>query len=157
MDRGVIQQVGTPMELFDSPSGRFVAEFIGTINLLPGNILKGSGDSVRMASAAGDFDMPRVEGMPGASDEMREVTLAFRPHSVEIAAAAHDTSRDAVRVWLPGRVEEREFLGEFIRYRAKAGGAALVIDAPHRAGDPGFRAGDLVALGLDPAQLRVLQ
>jgi iron(III) transport system ATP-binding protein len=148
MDRGVIQQVGTPMELFDSPASRFVAEFIGTINLLPATILKGIGASVRVNTAAGDFDMPLIEDMPGHG----EVTLAFRPHSAEIAPAARDSSR----VWLPGRVEEREFLGEFVRYRVTAGGAALIIDSPHRAGDPGFVAGGLVALGLDPAQLRVL-
>ena len=34
LDHGVVQQVGTPLELFDAPSNRFVAEFVGTVNFL---------------------------------------------------------------------------------------------------------------------------
>ncbi|MEP7155344.1 MAG: ABC transporter ATP-binding protein, partial [Betaproteobacteria bacterium] len=35
MDQGVIQQIGTPMELYDQPANRFVANFVGTVNLFP--------------------------------------------------------------------------------------------------------------------------
>jgi iron(III) transport system ATP-binding protein len=34
MDQGVVQQVGTPLELFDAPANRFVAEFVGTVNIV---------------------------------------------------------------------------------------------------------------------------
>ncbi len=126
MDRGVIQQVGTPMELFDAPASRFVAEFIGTINLLDGALLGQSGS-----------------------------TLAFRPHAVAITAPG-DTAGDNRRTWLPGRVIEREFLGQSVRYRAAVAGTELIADVAHRAGDPGHQAGASVAVGIDPAQVRPL-
>ena len=52
---------------------------------------------------------------------------------------------------------EREFLGEFVRYRARSGGAELIADTAHRAGHSPFNVGDDVRLGLDPAEFRVLQ
>ena len=64
---------------------------------------------------------------------------------------------DASRVWLPGRVTEREFLGEFVRYRARSGSAEFIADAAHRAGNHPFDVGDEVRLGLDPAEMRLLQ
>ena len=51
MDEGVIQQVGTPVELFDRPVNRFVAEFVGTINLLPGQAAEVRGEAVQFVSS----------------------------------------------------------------------------------------------------------
>jgi iron(III) transport system ATP-binding protein len=147
MDRGVIQQVGAPMDLFDAPASRFVAEFIGSINLLRGCIVKGSGDSLRFAASGGDFSVPVAQGAPGPG----EVTLAFRPHSLELSQQAGDPAR----AWFAAQIGEREFLGEFIRYRVQAGGTELLADIPHRKGDPGFPNGAHVMAGIDPAQLRV--
>ena len=149
MDRGVIQQVGTPMELFDAPANRFVAEFIGSINLIRGSVQKGMGEFARFASPTVDFSLPALEGIPSHG----EVTLAFRPHAIQLAAA--DGANDPSRVWIAAQIREREFLGEFIRYRMVAAGNEMLADVPHRIGDPGFANDAMVFAGIDPAQMRI--
>jgi len=80
------------------------------------------------------------------------VNLAFRPHTVGLAATpgAHD------RRWIEGDVAEREFLGEFIRYRVRAADVELIVDQQHTLGDTGFAPGASVSIGIDPGQLRLL-
>ena len=149
MDRGVIQQVGDPMELFDAPSSRFVAEFIGSINLVRGSLQERDGASALFSSGAGVFSLPLPEGAPSRG----EITLAFRPHALELALPQQ--SGDPARAWIPAQIGEREFLGEFIRYRMRAGNAELLADVPHRKGEPGFPNGANVMAGIDPTQVRV--
>jgi iron(III) transport system ATP-binding protein len=125
----VIQQVGTAMEIFDDPANRFVANFVGSINLLPGH------------SALG-----RELRFPGEAD------VVIRPHTLALAPAPGDPGR----IWLPGTVAEREFLGAFIRYTVKVGEQQLVVEEPHRVGRESHRPGDAVHVGIDPAQVRLL-
>ena len=150
MHQGVIQQVGTPMDLFDRPANRFVAEFVGTINVVSGTLQKSIGETVQFVSPqAGSFALPRTEAMPGHG----AVTLAFRPHSLTLA----ETAGDGARIWLDAAVAAREFLGEFVRYRVRVGGAELIADQMHFAGSPVYASGRRVQLGLDPAQIRIFR
>jgi iron(III) transport system ATP-binding protein len=143
LDAGVIQQVGAPTELYDRPVNRFIANFIGTINLLPGSV-----------DAAGRFTSPQLGShafpvaAPGGPAE-----LAIRPHALTVID--HHAAPAAGRAWLAGTVTEREFLGEFMRYRVDAAGAVLVADVPHFGGH-GFAPGAVVRLGIDPATVTVL-
>jgi iron(III) transport system ATP-binding protein len=151
MDRGVIQQIGTPMELFDSPASRFVAEFIGSINLLRGALSTKAGGGITFTCDAGQFTLPDAAAheLPGDSD----VTLAFRPHSVILAAPG--AARNESRIWLEARITEREFLGEFMRYHSQSGSSEFAVDIPHQRGDALYAAGDTVMLGIDPSQIRI--
>ena len=53
LDDGVIQQVGTPQELYDKPSNLFVANFLGTANILEGYV-ETNGDQARFVTKTGD-------------------------------------------------------------------------------------------------------
>jgi iron(III) transport system ATP-binding protein len=57
---------------------------------------------------------------------------------------------------LQGRVESREFLGEFIRYTVKSGDADIVADQAHYTGARSFAPGEAVQLAIQPQQVRVL-
>jgi iron(III) transport system ATP-binding protein len=150
MDQGVIQQVGTPEALFDRPVNRFVAEFVGTINLIPGRLQKTIGDTVRFVSpAVGELSLPLADGMPGHG----EASIAFRPHGIVLS----ERETDAARLWLSGAVTEREFLGEFVRYHVCVGGTDLIADQPHYLGVPHFGRDARVCLGIDPAQIQLLR
>ena len=64
LDAGVIQQIGTPVELYDRPANRFVAEFVGTVNFM---------------------------ALPASlSPNGRDAEVAFRPHAVTFEAAGAD-------------------------------------------------------------------
>jgi len=87
MKDGVVNQVGTPNEIYERPSNRFVAGFIGSppMNFLPGRI-EGGGDSAQVVTAAFAVPLPahlaRVAGGP------RDVVLGMRPEHMTFAPEA---------------------------------------------------------------------
>jgi iron(III) transport system ATP-binding protein len=149
LDQGVIQQVGTPVELYDAPANRFIATFVGTINLLRGTLADSGGRSVFRSDAIGELPLNRPgTAAPGAME------IAIRPHALQLAARGAST--DAGRTWIDGTVNAREFLGEFVRYSVKTGAAELVVDQPHYMGEAGFTPGAAVRVGINPAQVKLL-
>lgn len=83
MNKGCLQQVGTPQEIYGHPANVFVAGFFGSppMNFLRGRIdLSKPGPS--LATKAGRIGLPKSLGMPRESIEGREVILGARPESV---------------------------------------------------------------------------
>jgi len=152
LDKGVLQQVGRAAELFDFPANRFVASFVGTANLVTGEVTQRNADTVNFdASGVGRFVVPKAAG---TVQHLGRATLAFRPHSVDIRP--RDAQEEAVRQWLDGQVVSSEFLGETSRYRVRVGEALIVANQPHYAGRALFQPGEGVRLGIDSSQLRLL-
>ena len=148
LDRGVIQQIGTPMDLFDRPRNSFIANFVGTINLLPGKAEKTTGGVM--------FDSPIIGkvGLPTDSPIAGNAEIAFRPHTLSLVT--HDGPRAEGKIWIKGRIAHREFLGEFIRYRIDVQGTDIVADQSHFGGNVEFVPGGEVSVGIEPAQVRLL-
>jgi len=140
LDGGVLQQVGSPRVLFDAPVNRFVAEFVGNTNLLAGR----RQGPVFVADGLGQLPAPAGDG----------TTICVRPHAIAVIPPAEP--RSSARCWFEGQVERVEFLGEFTRYGVRSGQVALVADAPHFSSAPMFAPGESVALGIDPAELKLL-
>jgi spermidine/putrescine transport system ATP-binding protein len=115
MHAGRVEQLGTPEELYERPASRFVADFIGTTNLLEGMV---DGDRVRLPSGA--LVPARVEGIAQGT----AVEIGVRPESVTLLPpAAEDV--------LSGRVEQAAYLGSSVSYLVRtAGGATLTVLAP---------------------------
>jgi iron(III) transport system ATP-binding protein len=149
LDQGVIQQVGTPVELYDTPANRFIATFVGTINLLTGTLETADGSTVFRSDALGAIALAGGAAVAGPME------VAIRPHAMQLAMPS--ASLDRARTWLDGSVSEREFLGEFVRYSVKVGGAELIVDQPHYIGEPGFAPGTRVKVGINPAQVKLLR
>jgi iron(III) transport system ATP-binding protein len=135
LDGGRIQQIGTPAELYDHPANRFVATFLGTANLIDGEIRAGrfAADGI----AIGDLDAP--DG---------PACIAIRPQDIELGAFS-----DGIAAVLL----EREFLGSVVRYRLRVGTRPIVVDAPHRRGNKTYAVGGTVGLLIDPRQVAVLR
>jgi len=138
LNDGVIQQVGTPLELYDKPSNRFVASFLGTANLIDGRIEK-SGRS--LAFRAKDGTVLPAAGTTLKADQ--PCTAMLRPQSLKIV-----TGRKKGRGGedLAGTVEHREFLGHIIRYAVRVNEQLLHVDETHHMGDAAFDTGDKVRL-----------
>jgi iron(III) transport system ATP-binding protein len=155
LDQGVLQQVGTPMQLYDEPANAFVAGFVGTMNLLPVTVLSAAenGTAVALAGEAAPQATLRLPSQhPVAAGGTAQ--LGCRPHTLRLQPAA--APRDPSCSWLDGVVQASEFLGEFTRYRVQAGAWALWADQPHHAGLPRLPTGTAVAIGLDATQARLL-
>ena len=149
LDQGAIQQVGTPVELYDTPANRFIAHFVGTINLVQGALERAGGGLVFRSEALGAI------ALAGGTSPTGPAEIAIRPHAMQLAAPG--APPDGGRSWLDGTVTEREFLGEFVRYNVKVGTGNLVVDQPHYMGEPGFAPGARVRIGINPAQVKVLR
>lgn len=156
LDQGVVQQVGTPAELYDRPVNAFVAGFVGTMNVLPATVVsRDAGRVVAQIDGVGAVTLDDAGDMPTANTANAATALAsFRPHALRIAAV--DAVRDTVGSWMAGTVEATEFLGDFTRYRVRAGAHALTVDQPHLPALPAYAPGDAVSLALDPARVRLL-
>ena len=151
MDKGIVQQIGTPTALFDYPINQFVAQFVGTINFLRGALTQVNGEMVTFAAEGlGEIKLPKCIDTPRTGD----IAISFRPHTVSINVS--DTVRDPANIWLDGSVEQSEFLGEFMRYRVRVGEHRVTADRPHMAGMLPFGVGSRVVLGVQPSQVRFL-
>ncbi len=147
LNDGVIQQVGTPMELYDNPANLFVATFLGTANVLAG--------VVEDADGGAQFNAVDGARIPIESAERGSRSLMFRPQNVAIAAA--DTRADADGVRLTGTVRHMEFLGSIIRYSVSIGADTVLVDDRHQQGAAVFATDSRVSLLLPKDQLTVLQ
>jgi putrescine transport system ATP-binding protein len=119
MDAGQIMQVDTPTAIYEFPSCRFVAEFIGSINLFDGKVVAIDGDQVLVETRLGRPMLmrsfhPTVLGTP--------VTVAVRPEKMRLCK---DFREDGVNQ-LAGVVEDIAYLGDVSIYRIRVGDGALV-------------------------------
>ena len=136
MKDGVIQQVGAPRELYEHPCNLFVANFLGSANLLLGNIETLSGRRIFRLKSGDVLPIPESASVqPGAQ-------LMIRPQAITVTREASDEA------W-PGIVQDVEFLGATLRYRIMLGSVALLVDTPFRPGDVVFASGEAVALTVD--------
>ncbi len=149
LEAGVIQQVGTPVELFDHPANRFIANFVGTANMFAGTLRPGADGMVFESAVLGRVLLRGVPAAPAGAAE-----IVFRPHVVTIVEPG--SAPGGGLIWLKGTVAAREFLGEFIRYVVTVGSAEIVADQAHYTDARKFAPGAAVDLGIQPEQIRVL-
>jgi len=140
LDQGVIQQVGSPIDLYDKPVNRFVASFLGTANILDGLIKHESGDSVFVSDKG---LMLRLDGENDGS-----ASLVFRPQNAFIQHSG-DATNSSDNSQLQGTVVEKEFLGSIVRYMVNVQGHQFLIDDIHRRGNPEFIEDSKVKLSID--------
>ena len=153
LDQGVIQQVGTPRELYDTPTNRFVAEFVGSINVFAGRVepaLDAGSATITVAiDGLGRVQVPATRVAATAADTSpapsgTPVAVAFRLHAVQLADRG-----DGGGLAFDAEVATTEFLGEFVRHELAAGTVRVVADLPHarfvEALAPGARARFAVA------------
>jgi iron(III) transport system ATP-binding protein len=78
MHEGRINQIGSPREIYERPANRFVADFIGSTNLLPGRVVGGSGGVRGVQTAGGTVACVVPDDAPAGSD----VVVSIRPEDV---------------------------------------------------------------------------
>jgi len=144
---GTIQQVGTPMEIYDAPANRFVAGFFGTpaMNFLKAEVADDAGR--RLLRGTG-FELP-VDGPPyrdavaGGADAGRDVIVGIRPEAVGLGG-------DGIAV--PAEVNLREVLGAEVVLHVASPAGELTVRADSKAA---ARPGDHLTVYLDPAAVHL--
>jgi ABC-type sugar transport system ATPase subunit len=142
MNHGVMQQVGTPEEIYTRPANRFVAEFIGTpsMNMIEGDLrLEGGTPMFRGPGIA--VALPPLPGRLNGGG----VTLGIRPEDVALVGPGAPGA-------IPARVTVSELAGAERYHFVSTGEAELILRTP---ATTVLHAGESVALGLDPARLHL--
>ncbi len=114
MNAGRIEQEGSPEDVYQRPSTRFVMDFLGRANHLPARIVRGDDGSWVAEVEDSGFCVP--VGGTGAWSDGQQVLLAFRPEAVEARAAERDGAWVGVvrsSVYVSGHVEYVVDLGKF--------------------------------------------
>ena len=101
MNHGVIEQVGSPEQIYREPASAFVADFVGTMNFLTGEIV--AEDRVRVGSVVLDCP-PQAGAVAGQA-----VTVAVRPEDVTVRLNGSGSNQ------IDMQIESMEFLGSFFR------------------------------------------
>ena len=104
MNHGRIAQLGTPSELYHRPANRFVAQFIGQINLFEGRVLEQKNGQARVQTPLGEVSALSDRTLP------ERVTLAIRPEQFRVVEST--TSSINGRNRFVGRPIDSTFLGE---------------------------------------------
>jgi spermidine/putrescine transport system ATP-binding protein len=152
MNRGRIEQVGVPEEVYDRPATEFVAEFLGASNLLPGSVRAADGPLVRVAlEGGGEVRVPAERVPPGSG----RVKVGVRPEKLRPVRA--DAAEAPAENEIGGRVRTSTYLGLGHQLEIDGpGGTALTVYVQNAGeGTPG--AGETVRLCWRPEHTFVVQ
>ena len=142
MDHGRIVEEGPPVELFESPRTRFVAEFLAEANIVSGRLLAVRGDVADVEIAGYVMKMPHRGHAPG------EVTVAIRPDAITVHAADGAGG-------IAGRISRSAFVGHAVEYVVEtAAGELLAIVPP---GEQTLTAGERVSVALSGRGLALVE
>jgi putative spermidine/putrescine transport system ATP-binding protein len=145
MNEGRVEQVGSPLDIYNFPRTRFVASFVGTLNILAGRVI----DPATGRLTVDGQELVTSRRLP-PDDAGRERLLALRPEAIVLEPPA--SGRNS----LAATVEEISFLGAVVRIRARVKDAVISLDVFN---DPNRflpERGQPVALGFSHDNLLVL-
>ncbi len=111
MSEGRILQIGRPSEIYETPNCRFVADFIGSVNLFKGKVVVDESDHVII-------DTPECQHYVGhgiTGTKGMDVSVAIRPEKIRIT----QTKPDKPHNWVQGVIKEMAYLGSYTVYHIK--------------------------------------
>lgn len=116
LNRGRVEQIGTPRELFEQPKSIETARFFGGTNLLRGTVVQSAGSIAVIETRIGNLRCK------GHARQGLDVTIMIRPERIAIGASGENEVRC--------RVRRSSYLGTINRYEVEAGTTVLVVMAP---------------------------
>jgi putative spermidine/putrescine transport system ATP-binding protein len=149
MNGGRVEQVGTPAEIYNQPTTRFVADFIGDTNIFRGERTTTNG------GLALDAGKGLILALPPAAETQGTgvLSVALRPEKIQLSPRS-----DAASASAHGVVENTNFLGGAVLYRITLeGGHRVLVQQPNAGASRLFVPGNGVTLDWTPADLVILK
>ena len=106
MDKGIIAQIGTPAEIYEAPNSRYVADFIGSVNILEGNVA--SSDDAHVTIKGGDGEIVGALRGSKAPANGEAAWFAIRPEKMQVSRSKPEHVDHA----LEGEVWDIAYLGD---------------------------------------------
>jgi len=141
MNGGLADQVGTPYDIYNRPTTRFVAQFVGTLNTFDVTVVDAATGRVALDGQELQLPVALNAGHP---------VIALRPEALHLGRI---DGADAV---LTARVEDVQFMGSVIRLRASMAGTSVSLDTFNRPDQPPPKVGEQVEISLSGRDAIVL-
>lgn len=137
--RGVLEQVGTPRELYENPSSAFVMDFMGDVNLFNGIVSLANEDTSEVRTKEGFvFSTSRC-----TMKEESSVQIVIRAEDADIVSRDSEEKKNR----LDGVVKEKMFLLGSEKYLiGLENGQEMIVEVPSKMSEKEWKAGDLVAV-----------
>jgi putative spermidine/putrescine transport system ATP-binding protein len=145
MSEGHVEQLGAPFEIYNFPRTRFVASFVGTLNIVTATLV----DIDRKRISIDGQEITTARSISGTVGEARPVAL--RPEAMEINKPNGQGNH------LAGTIEEVSFLGAVVRIRVRFNQNTVDIDTFNSPNDPPPRRGDAVTVSFSPEDVLLLE
>jgi iron(III) transport system ATP-binding protein len=128
MNSGNIVQLGTPQEIYAKPATRFVADFIGTMNFIPGEVVEVLADTGAVHIRT-DFSEKMLcqTADSGSAAPGTKVYASIRPEDVEVSAEPPQASDNVFK----GTIAHRAYLGNFLFFFVSVNGIMIRVQVPH--------------------------
>jgi iron(III) transport system ATP-binding protein len=128
MESGSIVQLGTAQEIYSKPANRFVADFIGTMNFVPGKIVQVLQDSGQ-AHVHTEFSEKMLCTIPDgqAAKAGEDVFASIRPEDIEIYAEPPQTGENLFK----GTIAHKAYLGNFLYFFVNVNDTMIRVQVPH--------------------------
>lgn len=133
MDKGEIVQIGTPTDLYSNPSTPFIADFVGTSNILKGEVV---GDENGLLIVSGDGFKLKSSN----STAKKDVDIIIRPEHVMVEPVDSIVDSSTTNV-IEGTVLMSTYLGSIVRYDIQVGEYQLIVDTTYSTGANIFEEG----------------
>jgi putative spermidine/putrescine transport system ATP-binding protein len=142
---GKAEQVGTPFEVYNRPATRFVANFVGTLNVLEGSVADAASGVVEVHD-----EKIVLQGRLNGARIGDRLSLALRPEAIALGRRpGYDSS-------LKGRIVDVHFLGSVIRVRVALGDSVVSLDTFNNPSSPPPAVGDAAEISFSSADVNVL-
>ena len=116
-NKGMVQQIGTPRELYERPANLFVADFMGLVNKLPAAMVGNNGDRAQVRIGEQVIEARMSETVDASGD----VNVAIRPEAILLGRPDAAAASNALK----GTVIESAFLGNIVEHHIDVGGNLL--------------------------------
>ena len=147
LSHGHIEQIGKPQDIYLRPASRFVAEFIGSSNLLPGQLVGRTEGHVEVVTPAGLRLRVRCDTPPAASNP----TILIRPERIRVIA-----NGDVVQDSFTAEIIALTYLGDDLQLQALIDGRETMLIAMKASSQALPAIGDRLTVQVDPADIFII-
>ena len=148
LHEGRLEQLGTPEEIYERPTSRFAAEFIGQSTLLPCRVLAVGTEGMTLDFAGQKLPARATSGFRAGD----EALVCLR--NERVACLSPEAAAEAA---LPGTLVSRHYAGGSVRYVIELDAGSRVVCVAPSAGDAAFRPGQRVRAGWNPRETAVVR
>jgi len=144
MKDGKILQIGTPTDLYSNPKSSFIADFVGTSNILPGKVV-----ATENGLTSVQIGNQMIQSV--TKTDRKDIQVIIRPENINVINGDKDVDN-----FFEGVIQFATYLGSTVRYDVKVGEHQLVVDTTYESGDSIKKDGSTIRLGVSPERVLII-